>query len=95
MTSAYAFETLNDARAFIGKYGLSVVRSGIFEVDGNVVHRGNMELASMNLAMYAGAFSFAVARAYWLGEQGPAPALWEVLLEPPVRLGRVVELDVR
>jgi hypothetical protein len=95
MTSAYAFETIEDARAFIGRYGLNVVQSVIFEVDGRIMHRGNMELASLDVSRFAVAFAFAVARAYWLGEQGPAPALWEVLLEPPVRLGRVVDADVR
>lgn len=95
MTSAYAFETIEDAYAFIGRYGLQTIQSDIYEVDGEVLHRGNMELVSINMPACPGAYSFAVARAYWLGEQGPAPALWELLLRPPIRVGRKVEADVR
>lgn len=94
MTSVFAFETIPDARAFVGRYGLIANRSMIFEIDGNVLHRANMELTGVSASL-AGAFSFAAARAYWLGEQGPAPALWELLLEPPITLGRVVDADVR
>lgn len=95
MASAFAFETIDDAHAFIGRYGLSSMQSIIYEVDGRVLHRGNMELVSPGMSNFAGAYAFAVARAYWTGDQGPAPALWELLLEPPVCLGQVIDADVR
>ena len=31
------------------------------------------------------------ASAYWRGDRGPAPAVWEVLVEPGMRLIEVVE----
>jgi hypothetical protein len=88
MQSVFAFETLSDAKAFVGGF-----RNGqpcaIYRVRGRTAHRANMSL--LNTMAAPGAVAFTLARSYWLGEQGPRPPLWELLLRPPVEFAEVVE----
>jgi hypothetical protein len=88
MQSLFAFESIADAKSFIGTY-----RDGqacaIYRVRGGIGHRANMSLLATNTG--PGAIGFALARSYWLGEQGTRPPLWELLLRPPVEFVEIVE----
>lgn len=88
MQSVFAFESVLDAETFIGGF-----RSGqpcaIYRVSGDVGHRANMSLLQVN--GLPGVVPFGLARSYWLGEQGPRPPLWELLLRPPVQFIELVE----
>lgn len=88
MTSLFAFERLEDARTFLFNYGAAFAE--IYRLDAEIAHRGNFELLK-NLVMPVSS-AYALASAYWNGEQGPAGALWEVLVELPVILGETVPL---
>jgi len=87
MQSVFAFESIADAKAFIGTF-----RDGqpcaIYRVRGDVGHRANMSLLAPT---GPGAISFGLARSYWLGEQGVRPPLWELLLRPPVEFAELAE----
>lgn len=81
MTSIFAWETLEDAQAFQAR-NRSFSQTLIYVVRGVSRHRANMPL----LGAFAGAGGSGIqdARAYWRGDRGRAPELWEHLLEPPV-----------
>ena len=49
----------------------------------------------LNFVGGAGAYSFALAGAYWRGERGPAAELWELLLVPPVEVVDLVDHILR
>jgi hypothetical protein len=88
MTSNFAFETVDDARAFAIGYR-SAFYADIWRVEGDVLHRGNMGLLSkLEVPVTA---MLERAAAYWKGEQGPALQLWELLVGPGMRLVEVVE----
>lgn len=88
MQSVFCFETILEAKAFIGSF-----RSGqpcaIYKVQGKIEHRANMSLLQIN--GFPGVVPFGLARSYWLGEQGPRAALWELLLRPPVHFVELAE----
>ncbi len=87
MASVFGFATIEDARAFRAEYRRGPKR-GIYRVDGECVHRGNMRLVDWGAT---GAGAIANARSYWRGERGEASELWECLLAPPVRILGEVE----
>src|SRR3954451_20277879 len=88
MTSWFAAETLEDARAFVTAFRTNTFVD-IWRADGEVVHRANMALLqALNLPVVA---ALEQASAYWRGEQGPVVANWEVLVAPGMRLLEVVE----
>jgi hypothetical protein len=88
MTSLFAFERLEDARAFAFMNSNPPVE--VYRLDVEIAHRANFSLLR-TLAMPV-ASSYALASAYWKGEQGPAPVLWEVLVDLPVTFGEIVPL---
>ncbi len=88
MTSLFAFERLADARAFL--FGYAAMPAEIYRLEAEISHRGNFELLK-NFAMPVSS-GYTLATAYWNGEQGPMPALWEVLVKLPVTLGATVPL---
>ena len=81
MDSIFAWETLDDAKAFQARHRAHF-QTLIYRVDGEARHRANMPL----LSAFAGAGVSGIqdARAYWRGERGMAAELWEYLLAPPV-----------
>lgn len=89
--SIFAFETVADARAFVGGFRLGTP-CAIYRVKGDAGHRANMSL--LRLLGLPIAYAFALAGHYWRGERGPAPELWEVLLAPPVEVLEVVDGNV-
>jgi hypothetical protein len=92
MQSVFGFESIGDARAFIGTH-----RAGrpcaIYRLRGEVAHKANMSL--LELCNHPGAVTFELARSYWRGEPGPRPVLWELLLRPPVTCVELVEPIVK
>ena len=88
MTSLFAFERLQDARAFV--FGYAAMPVEIYRLDAEIAHRGNFELMK-NFEMPVSS-AYALATAYWNGEQGPSAALWEALVKLPVTLGATVPL---
>ena len=88
MQSVFGFASVADAETFVGGF-----RAGqpcaIYRIQGEVAHRANMSLLQVNAL--PGAVPFGLARSYWLGEQGPRPPLWELLLRPPVEFVELVE----
>jgi hypothetical protein len=92
MQSVFGFESVDEAKAFVGGF-----RAGqpcaIYRVQGEIAHKANMSL--LQVGALPGAVAFSLARAYWQGEQGPRPALWELLLDPPVEFTELVEPVVK
>lgn len=60
----------------------------IYRLDAETAHRGNFELFK-NLVRPVSS-SYALATAYWKGEQGPAGVLWEALVDLPVTLDEAI-----
>jgi hypothetical protein len=88
LTSWFAGESLEDARAFVASYR-SAVYVDIWRADAEIVHRANMGLlGAVGVPVIA---ALERASAYWRGERGPAAAMWEVLTAPGMRLLEVVE----
>ena len=88
MTSCFASETVEDARTFIAEH-CGNAHADIWRAEAEITHRGNMGL----LKAYGLPVVAALERAstYWRGERGPAPATWEVLTAPGMRLIELVE----
>lgn len=78
LASAFGFGALADARAFRYHFGGDLTVP-IRRLRGRVTHRGNLFLLR---ATQPPAAVLAHARDYWSGRSGPAPELWELLLEP-------------
>ncbi len=87
MTSWFACETLEDAHAFAGQFRFNQFVD-IWRAEATVTHRGNMSL--LNAIGVPVAVAHERAAAYWRGERGPASTLWEVLVEPGMRLIEIV-----
>lgn len=94
LQSIFAMATLAEARAFIAVHR-APHPCGVWRVRGELGLKANMALLTFLGTPGAGAYSFALAGAYWRGEQGPAAALWELLLVPPVEVLELVEHPVR
>lgn len=88
MTAWFASETLIDARAFVAAHRQAVFVD-IWRAQGEVLHRGNMAL--LNALALPVVAAIERASAYWRGDQGPAPAAWEVLTAPGMTLVEIVE----
>ncbi len=92
MQSVFGFESVDDARTFVGGFRTGVP-CAIYRVQGEVAHKANMSL--LQVGALPGAVPFVHARSYWLGEQGSKPALWELLLTPPVEFTDLIEPVVK
>jgi hypothetical protein len=82
--SVYCCETLADIGRFAKAYHGHA--APVWEVEGEVVHRGDMRLLTLGGSALVVSYN---AHRYWSGQpyQDKNP-LWEVLLKPPVRIVR-------
>jgi uncharacterized protein DUF2441 len=88
MTSWFAAESIEDARAFVAVHRTQVFVD-IWRAEGEILHRGNMALLQcIGLPVIA---ALEQMSAYWRGEGGIAPVVWEVLVGPGLTLVEVVE----
>lgn len=81
--SVFAFETIDDAKSFQNFY--AIPGTPIWEVTATESFRANMMLLDIR---WSGLATSAAAHAYWAGDRGDAPELWEILLRPPVHIGQ-------
>jgi hypothetical protein len=88
MVSFFASESVDDARAFVASYRRNV-HVDIWRAEGEIVHKGNMAL--LNALALPVVAALERASAYWAGDRGPAPAMWELLVAPGLQLVEIVE----
>lgn len=80
MQSVFGFESIDAARAFIGKHR-AAQPCAIYRLRGEIAHKANMSL--LELCNHPGAVTFELARSYWRGEPGSRPVLWELFAPSP------------
>lgn len=89
--SVFAWENLEDARWFAREYSDdNLDRATILEIEGEKVHKGDFNLATVPSFNYMMTLSF--CHLYWEGEEGTQNPHWEILLEPPVEVVEEVEI---
>jgi hypothetical protein len=89
--SVFAFATVDEARSFRARYPGPLpdgASAPIWGVDGDAVLRANMGLLDQHSTVL---MAMVNASAYWAGEVGYAPELWELLLRPPVTIAERVD----
>lgn len=79
----FACESLEEARRFAEEHRNKHEKVNIWKVSGNPCHKGDYSLLAIP-PQYGAALGMAAS--YWKGDTPREDPLWEILLEPPIKV---------